>query len=589
MRSLLDGITSALRVPQMPQREADEQQQPPGSPGVRRATAAAAAPSPRQKGSTGAKATGFPAGALRYQSGSISCAFAAEKSPDLPFTMLLLTQNVGGLWSSSDGTSGEGVEVADGAPAPAPKTGVSDSVRRRVAEFLQELRLLIYEASRREFASHLRRDKVASEGSGPPSTSADGSHSEVPPLLDVIVVHFQEIGGKEAGAESNALFAEALRMLLPEAAWSSGLLMEANNDAQRFTALGTIVFLAHRMCPISSILSLRHRTFVAVADDPATYCSSPTFLFHGGKFSGAASARKGYLLTSLRFGTVVVNFLNLHLYHDDRNTEAAAASPSVYAARRQEALLEAVAECMVFVAPQDPLFIFGDFNTRLDTHSFLKHLKETRQMEVQLSAKDVQAPDCFWELFTESQQAGAMKKFDVELQRLMDVVAQQSGVELAEFAIRFPPTYSRLAVGESMRSRPKPKGDVEGGEGDGGSDDDDDDDDGGGELKKGSERGRKAPRRETGPGEGAVALVLSRITAMPTRGYSRQRVPAWCDRVVWNPAGLELMTGQRSASSPASLPSASSKSDGPQDSSSRYAYRSFALAHTDHDCVALLF
>ncbi|ESL06344.1 inositol-1,4,5-trisphosphate (IP3) 5-phosphatase [Trypanosoma rangeli SC58] len=579
MRSLLDGITSALRMPQqLRQREGDEQQ-PLGGRGT-----TATVPSLRGKDPTSVRATGFPPGSLLYGGSSISCAFAAEKSPDLPFTMLLLTQNIGGLWSSSDGVSGEDVVVADGAPEAVPKTGVSDRVRRRVAEFLQELRLLIYEASRREFASHLRKDRVNTEGSGSPLRAADSSHSEVPPLLDVIVVHFQEIGGKKVNAELNAFFAEALRAVLPEAAWSSGLLMEANNDAQRFTALGSIVFLSHRMCPISSILSFRHRTFVAVADDPATYGSSPTFLFHGGKFSGDASARKGYLLTSLRFGTVVVNYLNIHLYHDARNTEAAVASPSPYAVRRQEALLEAMAECMVFVAPQDPLFIFGDFNTRLDTQSLLKHLKEFRQMELQLFAKDVQAPDDFWELFTESHHAGMIKKFDVELQRLMDVVAQQSGVELAEFAIRFPPTYSRLPVKGPIISRPKSKNDVEAGEGDGGGDADDD------ELTKGGERrGEKKSRTETSSGEVAVSLVLSRITAIPTRGYSRQRIPAWCDRVVWNPPGLELMTGQRSSSPPASLPSASSKNDGIPDSPSRYVYRSFVLAHTDHDCVALLF
>ncbi|KAF8281083.1 putative inositol-1,4,5-trisphosphate (IP3) 5-phosphatase [Trypanosoma cruzi] len=576
MRSLLDGITSALRIPQQQQQQQNEQssQGPVGGTGV------TVAPSYHQGGSTGASAAGSLPGSSLYGGSNISCSFAAEKLPDLPFTMLLLTQNIGCICSRCD--DGNGEEVAGGGPETATTKGISDAVRTRVADFLLELRLLIHEASSREFVLHLRKEKLNAEGGASSAADAGGPSSEVPPLLDVIVVHFQEVGGKGVNTAFNAFFAEALKTLLPEAAWSSGLLMETNSDMQRFTALGSIVFLSSRMCPISSILSFRHRTFVAVADDPATYGSSPTFLFHGGKFSGAGSGRKGFLLTSMRFGTVVVNYLNVHLYHDSRNTDAAMASPSLYSVQRQEALLEAMAECMVFISPEDPLFIFGDFNARLDTHNLLKHLKETQQIDVKILVKEVQAPDRFWELFTEPQNAGMIKKFDLELQRLMDVVAQQSGVELAEFAIRFPPTFPRIPEREFAKSNQKQQIEMSGVNVEASEYGVKDDD-----PKLGNERRKKAARKEKGTGEAKPSLVLPRITAIPTRGYTRQRIPAWCDRVVWNPAGLELMTGQRSLSP--SVSSALGKSDGATDSSPRYAYRSFVLAHTDHDCVALLF
>ncbi|EKF39300.1 inositol-1,4,5-trisphosphate (IP3) 5-phosphatase, putative [Trypanosoma cruzi marinkellei] len=580
MRSLLDGITSALRIPQQQQQPQQQQNEQP-SQGPVGGTGVIVVPSYHQGSSTGAKVAGsLPVSSL-YGGSNISCSFAAEKLPDLPFTMLLLTQNIGCICSGSDGGNGE-EEVAGGGPEPANTTGISDAVRTRVADFLLELRLLIHEASCREFVLHIRKEKSNAEGGASSTADAGSPISEVPPLLDVIVVHFQEIGGKGVNTAFNAFFAEALKTLLPEAAWSSGLLMETNSDTQRFTALGSIVFLSSRMCPISSILSFRHRTFVAVADDPATYGSSPTFLFHGGKFSGAGSGRKGFLLTSLRFGTVVVNYLNVHLYHDSRNTDAAIASPSRYSVQRQEALLEAMAECMVFISPDDPLFIFGDFNARLDAHNLLKHLKETQQIDVKILVKEVQAPDRFWELFTELQNVGMIKKFDLELQRLMDVVAQQSGVELAEFPIRFPPTFPRLPERESAEGNQKQQGDVTGGSVEAGEYGVKDED-----SKLGNERRKKTARREKGTTEAKSSIVLPRITAMPTRGYSRRRIPAWCDRVVWNPAGLELMTGQRSSSS--SVSSALVKNDGITDSSPRYAYRSFVLAHTDHDCVALLF
>ncbi|RNF22963.1 inositol-1,4,5-trisphosphate (IP3) 5-phosphatase [Trypanosoma cruzi] len=190
MRSLLDGITSALRIPQQQQQQQNEQssQGPVGGTGV------TVAPSYHQGGSTGASAAGSLPGSSLYGGSNISCSFAAEKLPDLPFTMLLLTQNIGCICSRCDGGNGE--EVAGGGPETATTKGISDAVRTRVADFLLELRLLIHEASSREFVLHLRKEKLNAEGGASSAADAGGPSSEVPPLLDVIVVHFQEVGGK---------------------------------------------------------------------------------------------------------------------------------------------------------------------------------------------------------------------------------------------------------------------------------------------------------------------------------------------------------------------------------------------------------
>ncbi|KEG10491.1 inositol-1,4,5-trisphosphate (IP3) 5-phosphatase [Trypanosoma grayi] len=570
MRSLLDGITSALRIPQQYQQQWERQ-----AATDFKTSGSAATKTDTTTDLTIHDQASLPLDTLSHatrselrRGGNSSCSYATETPSDLPFSMLLLTQNVGGIDPSSTDVKGSDESAGEGAK------GVRDSVQRFVVEFVGELRVLIHEASRREFAAYLRKGPSDPESCLSPVADDTAANVVAPPLLDVIVVHFQEIGGKRMDVEFNAVFAEALKELLPEAGWSSGLLMEANNDAGRFTAMGTIVFLSHRMCPISSILSFRHRTFVSVMDDPATYTGSPASLFHGGKFSTAGASRKGFLLTSLRFGTVVVNYLNVHLYHDTRNTEASRTSPSPYTLKRQEALLEAMAECLVVISPQDPLFVFGDFNVRLDACALLQHLKETNQMDVKLDEKGVHAPDSFWELFSEPSHAEIIKKFDVELQRLMDVVAQQSGVELAEFAVRFPPTYAHTSVEDCPQSS-HTTGMIA-------SDDRDNAEEG----EETMETKKKVVRTEATGDKVTAQIVLTRIMATPARDYVRKRIAAWCDRIVWNPAGLELMTGRRSASTPSPV---SVKSGGGDGSLRRYAYRSFALSHTDHDAVALLF
>ncbi|KAH9599694.1 hypothetical protein LSM04_001226 [Trypanosoma melophagium] len=579
MRSLLDGITSALRIPQEHSQQQQVRQQGDGdyergsSSNTVTGNTMSVVPSLLQETSHMDSSSHSVSDVLPNSGIYRSCRFSTESFPNLPFTMLLLTQNIGGIETHSFMKNKVNEEVFGDSELEKDGKGVSNVVRQLVTEFIAELRLLIHEACRREYVTYLRKSKTSLEGRVSSSIENDFTREgSVPPLLDVIVVHFQEIGGKQMNTEFNTFFAEALNALLPEAGWASGLLMEANDDAQRFTALGSIVFLSHRMCPISSILSFRHRTFVSVTDDPATYASSPTFLFHGNRFSGAGRSRKGYLLTSLRFGTVVVNFLNVHLYNDPKNKTAAEASPSMYALQRQEALLEAMTESVVFISPQDPLFIFGDFNTRLDTFALLQHLKEFRQIDVELDVKDVRAPDTFWELFRESSHMEMIKKFDVEMERLMDVVAQQSGVELAEFVVRFPPTYSRLPV-ENPSSRIHSTSQVTAT-----SNREEKD------MVSDEENERKKQRIE------AETLMLSaRIAGIPERGYLRQRIPAWCDRVVWNPAGLELMTGVRSSSSSLPPPSLFENNNNSEESMYRYTYRSFALAHTDHDAVGLFF
>jgi len=310
-----------------------------------------------------------------------------------------------------------------------------------------------------------------------------------------------------------------------------------------------------------------HRTYIPVEDDPCTYSSEGAAgLFHSGKFAESGRARKGFLFTSLRLGTVVLNLCNVHLFNDEDNRVALTAQRNVYTDRRARALREALAECSAVVSLDEPLFIFGDLNVRMDGKALLEWVAEDRLLYVRPAKKALRSPEGFWKIFEDVPLLVDVlrPRFDVEVHQLMDTVAEESGVELAEMPVRFAPTYSREACHRVEQTNSTAAG------GDGRS---------------------------------------------PSHHYCRDRLPAWCDRILFNSSGLQLMAGERvkppplpravgnGFSSPTSTtastttappPTANSAAhDGTPDRLSAanrvYVYESIQFLHMDHDGVYLLF
>ena len=87
-------------------------------------------------------------------------------------------------------------------------------------------------------------------------------------------------------------------------------------------------------------------------------------------------SRKGYLRTRWKFSTaVIVDLVNIHLFHDSSNLKSVESVPSIYVNYRKRALcytLDRIAESKGPANP--PYFIFGDFNFRLDCKSVVKSL-----------------------------------------------------------------------------------------------------------------------------------------------------------------------------------------------------------------------
>lgn len=446
-------------------------------------------------------------------------------------SFLLLTQNLGSL---------EGSE-----------SSVSDKCRRKTMAWVAHLKDHID-------AIELERMKLNAATTSSSSSSQQQGLSDTPPQseeeettvtesdeIDVVVIHMQEIGGKKFSAPFNNLLASVLPTARPNAAWCSGLLMPTENDPHVFTAMGTVIFLSKRVAPFASLLSVRHRTYITVSDDPVEYVggnANSHFLFHGAKFSNADTSRKGYLLTSLRIGSTAFNFVNVHLFHDADNTVVVGNPfPSEYASKRLLATVEAINEIAPVVSGGDPLFVFGDFNMRLDGRGLAQICKDTTGADISVGKKKVTAQRPFWDFLEDPAHLPALLQLDKETQPALEAVASATGIELGEMPRKFLPTYMY----------------------------DDSDGDGGSE-----------PDEVVASGDGSRPKQHSK-KKRGKRKFGHERLPAWCDRVMMNPAAAAIVATGGKASN--SRPIATELPE------KKFAYDAVGLGSMDHNAVFLLF
>lgn len=321
--------------------------------------------------------------------------------------------------------------------------------------------------------------------------------------MDLVVIHIQEIGGKKFNAAFNKFLPSIVQHCNPRAAWCSGLLMPDEDDGITFTAMGTIIFLSSRIAQVSSMLSFRHRTFISVLDDPVSWVKSTRALFFGAKFSNADTSRKGFLLTTLRIGNKIFNFLNAHLFHDADNTVAAKQCPSEYALKRASAMVEAVTDIAAVVDNRDPLYIFGDLNLRLDTNGLKAFFEKQFDEPIKLDKKKVVASSKVWDYIQRAQHWPELKKYDSDAAVVMKSVSSITGFNLGELEVGFGPTY--LLEDEFTKARL-------------------------------NESNHDFDKSNDFHGDDAALLAC----------YKHERFPAWCDRVFFNEAGAALL-GERAA------------------------------------------
>jgi len=276
-----------------------------------------------------------------------------------------------------------------------------------------------------------------------------------------VAIHCQEVGGKnfEQSMENVDEFVGQLRARLSELGFrrTVAFLDENFTASEKFTALGSLYFL-HDSAVNVQIYDFQKRSFSRVSESIlhlGTIDEVPCVEKHKFPlqyFPESRWSRKGYLRTRWKFSTaVIVDLVNIHLFHDSSNLKSVESVPSIYVNYRKRALcytLDRIAESKGPANP--PYFIFGDFNFRLDCKSVVKSLtsdlldithpeaqdnkqyvdKRSQELVLSIGKKE------FALLHADNTFRGQWRKwrpYDMEVGELRD--------RLTEFPLAFPPTY----------------------------------------------------------------------------------------------------------------------------------------------------
>ncbi|XP_049305939.1 inositol polyphosphate-5-phosphatase A isoform X3 [Bactrocera dorsalis] len=199
-----------------------------------------------------------------------------------------------------------------------------------------------------------------------------------------IALHLQEVGGKTYEQSSHYVkefvksLCEAYEM--QEFSIVRIYLDENFNSQEQFTALGNLYF-GHNSIPNSRLWNFKNcswettqgkKLYFGNIENVATKDKSkfPLDFFPECKWS-----RKGFMRTRWDINGTILDFVNMHLFHDASNLTALIGFPSVYSQRRRKALIHTLQR---FDMDKDneivPYFLFGDFNFRSDSAGVTKAL-----------------------------------------------------------------------------------------------------------------------------------------------------------------------------------------------------------------------
>ncbi|XP_039968863.1 inositol polyphosphate-5-phosphatase A isoform X4 [Bactrocera tryoni] len=207
-----------------------------------------------------------------------------------------------------------------------------------------------------------------------------------------IALHLQEVGGKTYEQSSHYVkefvksLCEAYEM--QEFSIVRIYLDENFNSQEQFTALGNLYF-GHNTIPNSRLWNFKNCSwettqgknfyFGNIENVPTKDKSKfPLDFFPECKWS-----RKGFMRTRWNINGTILDFVNMHLFHDASNLTALIEFPSVYSQRRRKALIHTLQR---FDMDKDneivPYFLFGDFNFRSDSAGVIKLKQYDRDLEI---------------------------------------------------------------------------------------------------------------------------------------------------------------------------------------------------------------
>ncbi|XP_070212436.1 inositol polyphosphate-5-phosphatase A-like isoform X2 [Littorina saxatilis] len=213
----------------------------------------------------------------------------------------------------------------------------------------------------------------------------------------VVALHCQEVGGKnyEASMQHVNQFIKNLLACdeLQKYDRARIFLDEDYTAADRFTALGNLYFI-HEDIDNVLIWDFVDCKFVAVEGREVLSgnienvpikekAKFPQHFFPEFKWS-----RKGFLRTRWSINNCIFDMVNIHLFHDASNIVAMESSPSLYCGNRRRALLHTLQRFENDQYSKVPLYIFGDFNFRLDSNLLIKALTPQAVAQQTLGKKD---------------------------------------------------------------------------------------------------------------------------------------------------------------------------------------------------------
>ncbi|XP_064630080.1 inositol polyphosphate-5-phosphatase A-like isoform X2 [Lineus longissimus] len=280
---------------------------------------------------------------------------------------------------------------------------------------------------------------------------------------DFIAVHCQEVGGKNY-EESMQFVNDFIKSLLASdelECYDKGrvFLDEDFTAADKFTALGSIYFV-HESVKDVQIWNFEKHGFVPVdgkevlSGNIESVPIKEKAKFPKEFFPECRWSRKGFIRTRWMLNNSVFDLVNIHLFHDASNFVSMESSPSSYVNYRQRALEHTLNRLENDSLENVPMFMFGDFNFRLDMYHLTKRLTDkttvhstknkknelsqliykdttnSEKMVLTVEKKAFDHHDQHHELFAKERW---LQDYDLELRAFHD--------RLHEFEVTFPPSY----------------------------------------------------------------------------------------------------------------------------------------------------
>ncbi|XP_033632733.1 inositol polyphosphate-5-phosphatase A-like isoform X2 [Asterias rubens] len=197
----------------------------------------------------------------------------------------------------------------------------------------------------------------------------------------LIALHMQEVGGKDyelCMGNVNIFIQKLIESDTLKGYDRVCVLLDKDfTIVDQFTALGNIYFV-HESLQNVQMYDFKACRFSTLQGKHMDLISNKTMFekakFPQNFFPGTVWSRKGFLRTRWNIENRIFDLVNIHLFHDASNMVAMETFPSTYSKNRRRTLEYVLQRLSKDKHDKVPLFLFGDFNFRLDAQGVIQSL-----------------------------------------------------------------------------------------------------------------------------------------------------------------------------------------------------------------------